>query len=289
MNINYDYSGIHGNMSARNSSIKYVVIHYTGSMASARNNCIYFAREGASTNASADFFIDRDGEIYQYNGNIDSYKSWHCGGGTSYGCTNSNSVGIECVSDGADFTSEQIDSLRELVGQLMSNYGIPASHVIRHYDCNSIRKNCPAPYINADKWNALHSVITGGEYVPAPEPEHDDDELVVDGVLGHLSIKLLQKLSGSPYHDGVLSGQVSACQKYHPSIIACTYERGGSESVRVIQRIVGIENVDGIWGHDTSIAVQGYLNRFGYGLAVDGVFGQLSAKALQMRLNSGAF
>ena len=85
--------------------IKYAVVHYTGSTASAKNNCIYFDREGAATNASADFFIDKDGSIYQYNA-IEKAYSWHCGdGGGKRGITNRNSVGIEVVSAGEEFTA----------------------------------------------------------------------------------------------------------------------------------------------------------------------------------------
>lgn len=142
----------------------YIVVHNTGSNASARNNCIYFNREGASTNASADFFIDKDGTIYKYNKFQKAY-SWHCGDGHgAYGITNRNSIGIEVVSADDAFTSQQIAALRSLVTWLMAYMGIPASHVVRHYDAS--RKSCPGYYAGASgttkgkRWAALKKKIT---------------------------------------------------------------------------------------------------------------------------------
>lgn len=142
----------------------YIVVHNTGSNASAKNNCIYFNREGRKTQASADFFIDKDGSIYQYNA-IQYAYSWHCGDGHgAYGITNANSVGIEVVSADDAFTSAQIKALRKLVMWLMEFFGIPASHVVRHYDAS--RKACPGAYAGADStakgkaWKALKEKIT---------------------------------------------------------------------------------------------------------------------------------
>lgn len=146
----------------KNKTLKYIVIHYTGTDASAKNNCIYFG--DANRNASADFFIDKDGAIYQFNGNLDLCYSWHCGDGHGkYGITNANSVGIEVVSSGAEYTAAQKNSLRALVKALMSDYSIPSSRVVRHYDAS--RKICPKPYCGTTakdkKWKELHSYITG--------------------------------------------------------------------------------------------------------------------------------
>ena len=78
-------------------SVKYIVIHYTGTDASAKNNCIYFS--GGNRNASADYFIEKDGTIYKFNANCAKYYSWHCGDGKGkYGITNSNSISIEICS-----------------------------------------------------------------------------------------------------------------------------------------------------------------------------------------------
>lgn len=139
--------------------ILHIVIHYTATSASAQDNIRYF-RSG-NRDASADFFVNKDGSIYQYNADPNNYYTWHCGDGRGkYGITNAQSVGIENVSAGEDFTSQQINALKDLVGYLMKTYNVPAQNVVRHYDAS--RKRCPAPYIDQDKWNALWKTITGG-------------------------------------------------------------------------------------------------------------------------------
>lgn len=178
--------------------LKYVVVHYTGTDASAKNNCLYFG--GGDRSASADYFIDRDGTIYKFNGNCAEYFSWHCGDGHGeFGITNSNSIGIEVVSAGEDYTAAQKKALRALVRAIMADYGVPASHVVRHYDAS--RKICPEPYCGSaakDKeWKALHDYITaaghqrpahfgtaedadGFEFEPALSGEDPDDKSLPD-------------------------------------------------------------------------------------------------------------
>ncbi|ERL15963.1 MAG: peptidoglycan recognition family protein [Atopobium minutum] len=140
---------------------EYIVVHYTASQASARNNCIYFS--GGNRNASAHFFLDGSGTIYQSVAEGDT--AWAVGNFDF----NQRSISIETVSDGRDFTSAEIAELSYLVQHLMNKYGIPASHVIRHYDVAGLVrtgktvspwKYCPAPYINNSKWNALWKQIT---------------------------------------------------------------------------------------------------------------------------------
>lgn len=150
------------NLSPRNGMpVRYIVVHYTATMASAKNNVIYFS--GGNRGASADFFID-DTSIWRFNPNTTKWFSWHCGDGHGqWGITNSNSIGIEVVSDGRDFSDAEIARLSWLVQTLMKEYGIDASHVVRHYDAS--RKECPAPYIDAKKWAALKARITSsGEW-----------------------------------------------------------------------------------------------------------------------------
>lgn len=150
--------------SRKGGGVKYLVIHYTATDASAKNNCIYF-RTG-DRQASADYFIDKDGSIWKFNPDCRYYYTWQCGDGNgAYGITNANSMGIEVVSSGAEFTQAQKESLRKLTMAIMEDYGIPASRVVRHYDAS--RKLCPRPYTgsatNDSKWKTLHPYITGTE------------------------------------------------------------------------------------------------------------------------------
>lgn len=141
-------------------AIDRIVIHYTGTKASARNNAIYFSRnEGQG--ASANYFLDDlSDEIYQSVPDGDT--AWHAGNWDM----NSRSIGIEVVSAGEDFSDAEIDKLAWLVSMLMAKYGIGADGVIRHYDVTG--KQCPAPYIESGRWAALKARICGSGASGAP-------------------------------------------------------------------------------------------------------------------------
>lgn len=130
-----------------------IVVHYTSTLASARNNAIYFSRnerQGSSAHYFVDDIID---EIYQSVDDADT--AWHAGNWDM----NCRSIGIEAVSAGEDYSEVEVGKLAWLVGTLMRKYGIGASGVIRHYDVTG--KICPAPYIEAGRWVALKARICG--------------------------------------------------------------------------------------------------------------------------------
>lgn len=163
MNINKDYAQTKRNLTkSKGRVIEYIAVHYTGGTGTAEENCKYFSSNDLQ--ASADFFIDRDGSVFQFNGDLGNYYSWHCGDGKGKnGITNANSIGIECVSNGEEFAREQKDSLRQLVKKLQGDYAIPAKNIVRHYDASG--KECPAPYCGSmtknAKWDELHQYIVG--------------------------------------------------------------------------------------------------------------------------------
>lgn len=144
----------------RTSPIEYIVIHYTANLGdTAKNNADYFARE--IVKASAHYFVD-ESEVWQSV--PDDWIAWHCGGGlqgsgghTHYGkCKNANSIGVEtCMQDKQGrLRQTSIDRAAQLVRELMAKYGIPADHVIRHYDVTG--KMCPAPMVtDAARWTAF--------------------------------------------------------------------------------------------------------------------------------------
>ena len=147
----------------RSRAIDRIVVHFTATLASARNNATYFARnEGQG--ASAHYFVDDiTPEIYQSVAEGDT--AWHAGDWQM----NCRAIGIEVVSAGEDFSATEVEKLGWLVRKLMAKYGIGASGVIRHYDVTG--KLCPAPYVAASKWAALKAAITGGGAPPsAGEP-----------------------------------------------------------------------------------------------------------------------
>ena len=143
----------------RSHVIDRIVVHFTATLASARNNATYFSRnEGQG--ASAHYFIDDiTPEIYQSVAEGDT--AWHAGNWLM----NCRAVGIEVVSAGEDFSATEIQKLAWLVKRLMAKYGIGASGVIRHFDVTG--KRCPAPYVSASKWAALKAAITGGASAPS--------------------------------------------------------------------------------------------------------------------------
>lgn len=161
----------------------YIVIHYTGSMGSAKQQCEYFA--GGDRGASAHYFIDYNGDVYQSV--EDRNSSWHCGSKTGYKhpwCRNANSIGIElcCRTTGdksvADsnwyFEDATVASAIALTRELMNKYDVPADHVLRHFDVTG--KTCPAPYVfNAGKhtWdqfcNALRSTSNKDSEIQNPK------------------------------------------------------------------------------------------------------------------------
>lgn len=156
------------NRQTRTEAVRYIVCHYTGSgtskAGSASANCTYFA--GGNRNASAHYFVD-DGTICEY-ADPATYATWHCGDGRGrYGITNQNSVGIEvCQNGDRPYTEAEIERLAWLVRRLMAQFGVPAEHVVRHYDAS--RKACPYYYTPSGAggnaaWAALRARITSTE------------------------------------------------------------------------------------------------------------------------------
>lgn len=152
------------------SRIKYIVIHYFGSLGTAKAVANYFA--SAYRGASAHYSLD-EGEII-YRSVEDGDIAWHCGADSyvhAY-CRNSNSIGIEVrpykvdtsrASTASDrdwyFNEATIDRLVEFTVFLMKKYNIPLSNVIRHYDVTG--KWCPRPMMGTDT-NTVYK--TTGDY-----------------------------------------------------------------------------------------------------------------------------
>lgn len=153
--------------------IKYIVIHYVGALGGALENCQYYA--GKYVGASAHYFVGFNGEIWQSVEDEDI--AWHCGANSyKHGeCRNANSIGIElCVrkrntaSQGATdkdwyFEDATVEAAAELTRYLMDKYGVPADHVIRHYDVTG--KICPNPYVyntTAHTWDEFKRMISSG-------------------------------------------------------------------------------------------------------------------------------
>lgn len=124
------------------------------------------------------------------------------------------------------------------------------------------------------------------------KPDYDSD-LDVDGYAGHLTIHKWQEQMGT-YQDGIITGQIDSSYKYRHNIYSVKHnysktdpDLNGSSLVKAVQTKLNIE-ADGLWGKDTSTAIQRWLVDNGYSIGpdgVDGYFGEQSVKALQQSLN----
>lgn len=163
------------NHESRNGqSVKYIVMHYTGNQTdTAKANANYFAT--GDRGASAHYFVDSS-TIYQSV--EDSNAAWHCGrnygSNNLYGkCTNKNSIGIEMCSSKDTITTATINNAVLLVRYLMERYGVPADHVVRHWDVCT--KRCPgwSGWLPPDesKWIHFKSLLSAVAESPDPAPQ----------------------------------------------------------------------------------------------------------------------
>ncbi len=266
--------------------LELIVIHYTGTMASALDNGANWRDNHPGT--SAHFIIDRDGTIVQ---SVLLKDMCHAAGNID---VNRRSASIEFVSDGRDFTQAQIESGAKVVQYIMRTYGLTKECVIRHHDVVRYArygyiadpwKCCPAPYVNGDdnsKWYQLRDLLTG-EITPThttPTERSSSQKIVVDGWIGLDSVSAWQRVMGCKYIDGIISRQWCGSKRRHYAITTVEYGVGGSLLVKAIQRKVGV-TVDGYMGVNTIKAWQKFV-----GVDADGWFGNDTARATQRWINS---
>ena len=133
-----------GNYSIGGNSCRYIVVHYTGAPGSAKATATWSHRDAHGS--SYHYVLDGSGTIWQTMRDTDTAWAVGAWAGCSQLIRNSESISIEVCSAGADFTPAEISELRWLVQRLMAAHPTPASRVVRHWDCHTGRKLCPAPY-----------------------------------------------------------------------------------------------------------------------------------------------
>lgn len=253
--------------------VTHIAIHYTSTLASARNNAVYFARnEGQG--ASAHYFIDDlSEEIYQSVREQDT--AWAVGDWAM----NCKSISIEVVSAGENFSAVEVGKCAWLVQKLQGKYGIPDSNVIRHYDVSG--KRCPSPYIDGAKWAELRSALTGGGAAAEGSPFGDESWWGPK-----MAAEFIRQLTGGS--DDYLSGQSKSDARAFWAVTGgVCYGSGGSDAVRALQRALGVED-DGYYGSDTIRAHQRALNAAGYYRGnVDGFHGHATNRAVCSALREG--
>ena len=232
------------NCGQRTEKIRYIVIHYTGSEGTARDNINYF--NAGNRGASAHYFIGQNGEIREYCDPA-KYYAWHCGGSLEgshhpyYGkCTNRNSIGIEICTHNSGgtwtFTAAAVTAAVELTRYLMQKYNVPADRVVRHWDVTS--KFCPrvpgwGPVGGDAEWKKFCARLTGGAAVVLSLSKGDQGE----------DVKKMQEM-----------------------LIACNYSCGKA-------------GADGSWGNDTERAVLAFQED--HNLVTDAVYGPKTRAALE--------
>ena len=159
-----------------------------------------------------------------------------------------------------------------------------------HWDCGALNILGALASAGSDAGSAVAKP-------PVAKPSRDKTRkpparpkgLDVDGVLGRLSTKELQRQVGT-YADGWIDGQNPAHKGLLKAWPRCRYNaaHSGSACVKALQRKVGCP-ADGLLGPITNKHVQRWLNRRGEGLVVDGIVGPATAKAIQRALNQGDF
>ena len=169
------------------STIKYLVIHYTGNDGDTdENNGRYFKNNVVQ--ASAHYFVDDDSITQSVP---DNYVAWHCGGKTykHKQCRNSNSIGIEICDDVRNGTiypsAKTIANVLELVAYLMNKYSIPKENVIRHYDVTG--KHCPAYWIDNNMWKKEFWNKIGGttDYKQQVKKRFDFADVTIEWLSGY--------------------------------------------------------------------------------------------------------
>lgn len=181
------------NTSARNGSIDYIYIHYVGALGGAKANVEYY-NQRTTVDASADFYVDFDGSLWQYNMDLEHRYCWAVGGGrqSQYGgslygiAKNANGISIEMCVRTSDkkqheanspywyFEQETVDGAVKLARYLMAKYNIPADRVVRHFDVNG--KYCPGVVGwnsvtgNESAWRSFKQRLMGVTPTPQPTP-----------------------------------------------------------------------------------------------------------------------
>lgn len=171
--LHIDHTAV--NFTSGNLGRRYIVIHYTGNATdTAAGNANYFRSNYRG--ASAHYFVDT-ANVYEVVSPNDT--AWAVG--VDYGngqdlfsvCKNWNSINIEMCSVNGRIPQATIDNTVELTKSLMKRYGIPASHVVRHWDV--CRKRCPgwAGWLPGDEhiWNSFKAALTQAAVAPKPAPQ----------------------------------------------------------------------------------------------------------------------
>jgi N-acetylmuramoyl-L-alanine amidase len=142
------------------SSIKIIVIHYTGMQSEIES---LYKLSDFKSKVSCHYFINRKGLIYRLID--DKFIAWHAGQSCwgFFNNINKHSLGIELVNKGHQFgynkfTKKQIHKLSILCKTLIKKYKISKTNVVGHSDIAPTRKVDPGEKF---PWNDLYKKKIG--------------------------------------------------------------------------------------------------------------------------------
>lgn len=277
----------------KGNSIEYIVIHYTGNYKdTAKDNATYFYT--GNRGASAHYFVDSC-SIWQ---SVEDYNSaWHCGDGRGqYGISNTNSIGIEMCCSGGYISNETILNTLSLVMYLMNKYNVPASKVVRHYDAS--RKMCPDFNFSANNWSVWKKFK---EKVSNRDLSWDDtlpttntgSYLEVDledraNYVGSRCLELQQKLISLGYDCGGYGADGKFGKGTYNSLINFQKDYGltvdgyaGTNTFNKLNELLYSNTKGNEWviALQEELNIQGFRDKNGNKLKVDGVVGELTLSA----------
>lgn len=243
--------------------------------------------------ASSNYGIGSDGRVGMYVEECN--RAW-----TSGSSSNDNrAVTIECANLGdGSLTNACWNSLVALCADICRRNEIPRLNYTGDTRGNlTMHKwfqstDCPGPWLSHEFDRLAYEVnaMLSGGVVPDVRPANNTHggKLEVDGIGGYNTVLDMQHALAT-YEDGTISGQWIGNQCYVWGFTVVEYGAQGSPMVKALQRELGI-GIDGLWGCETSGALQTMLVERGYDVGVygiDGHFGSDSVRALQRYLNDG--
>ena len=194
--IHREYRAHDGRYNPGANNPRYIVVHYACSGTDSART-LALSLHNNTGQSSWHYSVGNDG-IWQSLWHAD--KSWSVGAwaGATQLIGNGEVISIEVCNDGGPFSKTEINYLRDLVLYIMDDEGIPASRVVRHYDCHTGRKRCPEYYCGSEaadkRWQELHDYIT-----TEPKPEYY--EMCVWNSNGHDNQKFILNDKGSGLYE----------------------------------------------------------------------------------------
>lgn len=149
--------------------IELIIIHQTGNRSKGANAQAHadIQSRGNTRKASWHESIDDEWVIQSFEHTV---KCWHSGASKG----NTNGIGLElCINSDGDY-KKTIENGARRTAQLMKQYNIPLSNVLRHYDCSG--KICPRQIMENEQgisWtdfkNMVKEFYTGKKVNDKPE------------------------------------------------------------------------------------------------------------------------